>query len=301
MASDLLIFLYQWADAMALLLLASIGLIVIFGMMGVINMAHGELMMIGAFSTAYSYSYGIPTPLAIILGGVAAACVGLVLERLIIRRFYGQLLASLVATWGISLCLSQGALLLFGPSIQGPPMTLPSFSIGEISFSSYRILLFAIGLASALGLWSVLQFTRFGIKARATMLDRDMARALGTNTVIVYSVTFGLGAFLAGFAGGLFALTAPIEPTFGKNFTAIAFIVVVVAGTRNIVLGTIVTVMLLGLLKTLFTSEFNILIGQVAMLLAAFLIIRLAPDGIIALLSPVGKALRLRPRKRPAP
>lgn len=297
MASDLLIFLYQWADAVALLLLASIGLIVIFGMMGVINMAHGELMMIGAFGTAYAYGYGIPTPLAIVLGGVAAACVGLILERLIIRRFYGQLLASLVATWGISLCLSQGALLLFGTSIQGPPMTLPSFAIGELSFSSYRLVLFATGVALALALWLVLQFTSLGVKARATMLDRDMARALGTNTVVVYSVTFGTGAFLAGFAGGLFALTAPIEPTFGKNFTAIAFIVVVVAGTRNIVLGTLVTVLLLGLLKTLFTSEFNILIGHVAMLLAAFLIIRLAPDGIIALLSSAGRALDFRTRQ----
>lgn len=297
MASDLLIFLYQWADAMALLLLASIGLIVIFGMMGVINMAHGELMMIGAFGTAYAYGYGIPTPMAIILGGLAAACVGLILERLVIRRFYGQLLASLVATWGISLCLSQGAQLLFGTSIQGPPMTLPSISIGDLSFSSYRLLLFAIGLALALGLWLTLQFTRFGVKARATMQNRDMARALGTNTVVVYSVTFGLGAFLAGFAGGLFALTAPIEPTFGKSFTAIAFIVVVVAGTRNIVLGTLVTVMLLGLLKTLFTAQFNILIGQVAMLLATFLIIRLAPDGIISLLSSAGETLKFRARK----
>jgi branched-chain amino acid transport system permease protein len=176
-------------------------------------------------------------------------------------------------------------------------MTLPSFSIGDLSFSSYRLLLFAIGLALALGLWLALQFTRFGVKARATMLDPDMARALGTNTVIVYSVTFGLGAFLAGFSGGLFALTAPIGPTFGNNFTAIAFIVVVVAGTRNIVLGTLATVTLLGLLKTFFTSEFNILIGQVAMLLAAFLIIRLAPDGIITLLSSVGKTLRFRTRK----
>src|SRR5215208_527369 len=113
---ELALFLYQYADAFALLALSAIGLVIIFGMMGVINMAHGELMMIGAFGAAYSYHAGLAVPAAILVGGIAAMLAGLVLERLVIRFLYGRLLYSLVATWGLSLMLSQGALIVLGPS-----------------------------------------------------------------------------------------------------------------------------------------------------------------------------------------
>ena len=127
--------LYQYADSVALLALTALGLIIIFGLMGVINMAHGEMMMIGAYITSFSYYAGIPVVLAIILGGLGAAGVGIVLERLIVRRFYGHLLSSLVATWGLSLVLSQGALLVFGPQIKTVPTPFGSFAVGELSFS----------------------------------------------------------------------------------------------------------------------------------------------------------------------
>jgi branched-subunit amino acid ABC-type transport system permease component len=128
--------------------------------------------------------------------------------------------------------------------------------------------------------WALFRMTRFGVHARATMENPDMARALGVRTASIYMLTFGLGAALAGIAGALFALTAPIEPTFGRSYTPVAFITVVVAGGADIIGGLLASALSLALVKTAFTSQFNILLGHVAMLVAAFVVIRLLPDGI---------------------
>jgi branched-chain amino acid transport system permease protein len=277
---ELFVFLYQYADAFALLALTAMGLIIIFGMMGVINMAHGELMMIGAFGAAYSHHAGAPLVGAILAGGIAAMLVGLTLERLIIQFLYGRLLYSLVATWGISLVLSQGALILLGPSVQGIPTNFGNFFIGELSFSIYRMMLFGIAVFLIVALWALFRYTAFGIQARATMSNPDMARALGTHTTGIYVLTFGLGSFLAGIAGALFSLSAPVQPSFGSSYTPIAFIVVVVAGSRNILAGLVVSGLILAFIKTAFTINVNILTGYVAMLLAALLVIRATPNGI---------------------
>jgi branched-chain amino acid transport system permease protein len=278
---DAFLFLYQYADAIALLTLSAVGLIIIFGMMGVINMAHGELMMIGAFGASYGAHWGLSLPLAILAGGMAATAMGLILERLVIRHLYGRLLYSLVATWGISLVLGQGALILLGPSAPGLANDFGSFTFGGLSFSVYRLVLFAIAVALVAGLWALLRYTSFGLKARATMSSPDMARALGVDTRRIYMATFGLGSFLAGLAGALFALSAPIQPSFGAAYTPIAFIVVVVAGSRNIILGLVLSVLVLALFKTVFTINVNILGGYVAMLAAALLVIRFTPDGVV--------------------
>ena len=277
---DFVLFLYQYADAFALLALSAVGLVIIFGMMGVINMAHGELMMIGAFGCAYSYHAGLPTPFAVVVGGAAATVAGLILERLVIRHLYGRLLYSLVATWGLSLILSQGALILLGPSTLGVPAPFGAVSVGGLSFSVYRIFLFVVAALVIVALWALLRFTPFGLHARATMGDANMARALGVDTRRIYMLTFGLGSFLAGIAGALFSLMAPVQPSFGASYTPIAFIVVVVAGSRNIVVGLTLSVLALALIKTVFTMNFNILTGYVAMLIAALLVIRAAPNGL---------------------
>jgi branched-subunit amino acid ABC-type transport system permease component len=282
--AETFLFFYQYADAFALLTLSAVGLVIVFGMMGVINMAHGELMMAGAFGAAYASQAGMPVVVAVLCGGVAAALLGVLLERLVIRHLYGRLLYSLVATWGISLILSQGALIVLGPSTRSIPQTLGSFSVGAFSFSYYRVVLFVVAVAIILGLWALLRFTSFGLHVRATIGNAEMARALGVDTTRLYMMAFGLGAFLAGIAGGLFALTAPVQPTFGASYTPIAFIVVVVAGARNIIVGLTVSVLVLALVKTFFTINFNILSGYVAMLLAAFVVIRIAPNGIADLI-----------------
>lgn len=273
-------FLYQYADIVSILILSAVGLIIIFGMMGIINMAHGEMMMIGAYVTSFSYYAGVPTPLAVLLGGLAAALVGMILERLVVRRFYGQLLSSLVVTWGVSLILSQGALLAFGSLVRSVPTPFGSFAVGELSFSVYRVFLFLAGVAILLAVWALFRFTRFGLEARATMQDATMAHALGIDTARIYARVFGLGTGLAGLAGGLLALTSTIGPYYGQAYTTQAFITVVVGGGAELVSGLLASALSLGAVRTIATNQFNILLGQMAMLVFAFVVIRLMPDGI---------------------
>src|ERR1700730_16725448 len=136
-------------------------------MIGVINMAHGEMMMIGAYITSFGYYAGIPAAIDPVLGGLGAGIAGVGIERLIIQRFYGKLLSSLVVTWGLSLVLSQGALLVFGQLIKSVPTPFGSFAVGDLSFSYYRVFLAAVALLLLVGLWLLFTRTRFGVHARA--------------------------------------------------------------------------------------------------------------------------------------
>jgi branched-subunit amino acid ABC-type transport system permease component len=278
---------YQYADSVSLLMLSAVGLMIIFGMMGVLNMAHGELMFIGAYTTSVVFYAGAPLFVAIPAGALAAGAFGVVLERLIIRRFYGQLLSSLVVTWGLSLLLGQSFLLVIGPSIRGLPTPFGSFSVGGFTYSYYRLFMFAVAFILVCGVWAFLKYTKFGVEARATMENPQMARALGINVDKIYMLTFALGAALAGIAGSLFALQSPIEPTFGRNYTPIAFITVVVGGSADIVSGLVASTLSLSAIRTIFTSQFNILIGHVSMLVAAFVFIRFVPNGMSELLETI--------------
>jgi branched-subunit amino acid ABC-type transport system permease component len=284
---------YQYADSISLLMLSAVGLMIIFGMMGVINMAHGELMFIGAYTTSVVFYAGAPLFVAIPAGALAAGAFGVVLERLIIRRFYGQLLSSLVVTWGLSLLLGQGFLLVIGPSIRSLPTPFGSFSVGDFTYSYYRLFMLAVAFVLVGGVWALLKYTKFGVEARATMENPQMAHALGINVDKIYMLTFALGAALAGIAGSLFALQSPIEPTFGRNYTPIAFITVVVGGSADIVSGLVASALSLSAIRTIFTSQFNILIGHVSMLVAAFVFIRFVPNGMSELLETI-RARRAR-------
>jgi len=310
--TDLFGFFFQYIDGVAFLILAAAGLAIIFGMMGVINMAHGELMMIGAYVTAFSMYAGVPWPIAIVLAGLGAGVAGLILERLIIRHFYKQLLSSLVVTWGLSMILSQLFLVIFGPTMESLPTPMSDTKIliggdvglalvgpqgfaaltdesqrlpaGVESFGIYRLVMFVFAVLLVVGIWAVMKFTEFGGRARATMDNPTMANALGIRTSRIYAYTFGLGSALAGIAGGLFALTSAITPFFGAAYTAKAFIVVVVGGGAGIVSGLVSSAAALGGVQAIFTNLFSVYIGFVGMIAAAFIILLLMPAGISAYL-----------------
>jgi branched-chain amino acid transport system permease protein len=252
----------------------------IFGMMGVINMAHGELMMIGAYITAFAYYAGVPSPIAILLSGIGAGIAGMLLERLIIRHFYNQLLSSLVVTWGLSLILSQGFLLLFGPSVLNVPTPFGGFHIGGLGFGVYRLVLFAAAVGLMLAVWALFTFSTFGRQARATIENPEMAEELGIDTRQIYALTFGIGSALGGIAGGLFALTAAISPFLGLTYTPLAFITVVVGGSANIITGLIASALYLAGVQTVATNVFNQYFGYVLMMLGALIILLLMPSGI---------------------
>ena len=274
--------LYQLGTNGAFLLLSALGLIVILGMMNIINLAHGELMMLGAYTATIVVQRGVPFALAVPLAFLVVALFGIILERLVVRRFYGRELGALVVTWGISLILSQGTLLLLGPFM--PSIQIPggSVAVGQYSFSDYWLILIALTAAIVAVLWWVYNRTHFGLQARATMQNAAMARALGVNTDRVYMLTFGLGAGLAGVSGALLAPTTSIAPFMGQQFVAPAFITVVVGGATNVITGALGSSLILSLVRTPVGFLFGAFLGLVALLLAALIIIRLMPDGISA-------------------
>lgn len=273
---------YQFGDAFAFLVLSACGLAIIFGMMGVINLAHGEFIMCGAYVTVMTTKAGLPLPLAIITGALVAGLIGMLLERLVIRHLYGRPLDTIVATWGISLIATQGTLILLGSTMQGIGTPLGAFTLGALSFSIYRMVLMLAALAILAGLYLVFNKTRFGILARATIQVPDMAKTLGVNTNYIYALTFGLGAGLAGLAGGLYAPTMTLVPTMGSSFIVESFVTVVVGGA-DIFLGTAPAAAILAVVKASLTSMYGQLFGQIGLLVAVIIVIRVLPNGLSGL------------------
>ena len=270
---------YQFADVFAFLILSAAGLAIIFGMMGVINMAHGELIMCGAYVTVGLVHAGVPLPLAQLCATLTAGLCGVLVEVLIVRKLYARPLDSLLATWGLSLIVTQGMLIIVGSSMPGIGTPPGSFAVGLYTFSVYRIVLFGGALAALAAVYIIFMRTRFGVHARATMQNAAIAQALGVRVGRVYALSFGIGAALAGFCGALYAPTMTLIPTMGATFIVESFVTVVVGGA-NVLLGTTFAGLLLAGVRTALNAWHGQIIGQIGMLLAVIVIIRVLPEGI---------------------
>lgn len=279
MLGNLFSYFYQFADVFAFLILSSAGLAIVFGMMGIINMAHGEFIMCGAYVTVGMSRLGLPLVLSQLCGALAAGLIGVVVEVVIVRRFYQRPADTLLATWGLSLVVTQGTVLLLGSSLAGIGTPVGSFTVGEYSFSTYRMELFGASLAVLAFVYVVFMRTQFGVLARATMQHASMARALGVRINWVYALSFGLGTGLAGLCGGLYAPTMSLIPTMGSSFVVESFVTVVIGGA-NLLLGTAPAGVLLAVIRTGLNAWHGQIAGQIGMLLAVILVIRVLPDGI---------------------
>jgi branched-chain amino acid transport system permease protein len=270
---------FQFLDSFAFIVLSAIGLAIIFGMMGVINLAHGELIMIGAYGTTLAYNAGSPLVLAMVVGVISAAAAGLVIERTIVKRLYQRPLDSMVATWALGITITQVFRIVFGNSLSGIGIPLGSIQYGGFSYSAYRTLLSVVALVVLASAYLVFTRTEFGIKARATIQDDDTARAMGIDTSNMYTMTFAIGCALAGLTGALYAPALAIVPGMGSSFLVEAFVAVVSGGT-SVLLGTTLAASVLGSANAFFTNIYGAFIGQVAMLLVAILILRFLPTGL---------------------
>lgn len=288
--ADIVSLLYQFGTNAAFLLLAALGLIVILGMMNIINLAHGEFMMLGAYAASAAVHRGLPFPLAVLLSAIAVGIFGIMLERLVVRHFYGRELGALVVTWGISLILSQGTLIAFGPFME--PIAIPggALTVGVYSFSTYWLVLIALCVVLLTGLGWLYKVTEFGLQARATMQNAAMARALGIRVERVYMITFGIGSALAGLSGALLAPTTSIAPFMGQQFVAPAFITVVVGGGASVIGGAVGSSGLLSLVETPVAFFLGSFWGSVALLVTALVLIRILPSGVSSLR--LGRRLR---------
>lgn len=270
---------YQFMDNFAFLVLSAVGLAIIFGMMGIINLAHGEFIMLGAFTSSIAVINGVPFFIAVILSVVVVGLVGFIIDKLIISKLYGRTMDSVVVTFGISMVLSQGMLILFGPSLQSPSTPLGVITVFGSSYSVYRIGLFIISLLVLAFIYWLFMHTRFGLLSRATIQKSDIAKSLGVNTEKYYSMTFVLGSALAGLTGGLYSATMTVSPSFGNGFLMPSFVTVIVGGA-NALTGTILSGSLLGVVNSALDFMWGSLYGRLGLLVVAILIIRLLPIGL---------------------
>jgi len=270
---------FQFADVFAFLVLASAGLAIIFGMMGIINMAHGEFITCGIYVTVIGVQNGLPLPVAQACGALAAGLIGVVLERTIIHRLYDRPLDSILATWGISLIVTQGMLVTLGSSWPSIGTPAGSFEVTPYTFSTYRLVLFASAVFVMIGIYFLFMRTSFGVLARATMQNARMARALGVRTPRIYAMSFGIGAALAGLCGALYAPTMTLIPTMGITFIVEAFVTVVVGGS-NVLLGTVPAAIVLSAIRSALNAWQGQIVGQIGMLIAVILVIRVLPEGV---------------------
>ena len=275
---------YQLGDSLAFLLLAAIGLAVIFGMMKIINLAHGEFITVGAYGTVVSGKvFNLPLPIAMAFGVIVTIIFGLILEKYIIRYLYGRPLDSVVATWGISLIVSQSFLVIFGPSYEGLQTPMGNFQLGEFSYSEYRIFLIFFALFLLFLLYYLFMKTSFGTLARATIENPSISSSMGVDVKNIYTTTFAIGAGLAGVTGALYAPTMTIVPSIGQAFIVSAFITVVTAGASPFV-GLVPAAAFLGTVQTSVTFFYKSTFGLIAILCSVILIIRYLPNGFSGLI-----------------
>jgi len=278
----------------SVLLLAAIGLAITFGVMGVINMAHGEMVMLGAYTTfvtqdiirdnfpgLFDWSLLIALPLAFLV----AAIVGVIIERGIIRHLYGRPLETLLATWGVSLILQQGVRSIFGPTNQevgNPSWMSGSFQIGELDITWNRLWIIVFSLIVFFVLLVALNKTPLGLQMRAVTQNRRMASAMGIRTPFVDSMTFALGSGIAGIAGVALSQIDNVSPNLGQSYIIDSFMVVVFGGVGNL-WGTLVGALSLGILNKFLEPFAGAVLGKVLVLILIILFIQKRPRGLFAL------------------
>ena len=278
----------------SVLLLAAIGLAITFGVMGVINMAHGEMIMLGAYTTyavqqviissapsLMEVSLLIAIPCAFLVSG----SMGVAIERGIIRFLYGRPLETLLATWGLSLILQQAIRSIFGPTNKAvitPDWMSGSFDLGHlaITYSRLSIIFFALGVLMALMLF--LKRTHFGLEMRAVTQNRKMAAAMGVRTNWVDALTFGLGSGVAGIAGVALSQIDNVSPNLGQTYIIDSFMVVVFGGVGNL-WGTLVGAGVLGVTNKLIEPYAGAVIGKILVLVFIILFMQRRPRGLFAL------------------
>ncbi len=273
----------QILNTMASLALISLGLAIIFGMMKVMNFAHGELLMLGAYSAQFANASGINIWVAMfVVAPLVVGTIGVMIERLVIRHLYGRMMDTLLATWGLSLFITGAVTMTFGNITRGISTPLGSFEIGGIRDSSYKFLIIGVTIALFAAIYLVLKHTKAGLIARATMDNPRQVAAMGVNPGAVYTATFAIGAAVTGLAGAIMAPLTGVLPTMGAAYIGKAFITVICGGDA-IFAGTASAAVLFGVINQATTIMLTPEFGEVALLLGALLMLRLLPAGLSSL------------------
>ncbi|MFA9457674.1 urea ABC transporter permease subunit UrtB [Halalkalibacter sp. AB-rgal2] len=279
----------------SILLLIALGLAITFGLMKVINMAHGELIMVGAYATYVTQllfkqflpptMYSLYFILAIPFAFIVAALIGMLLEYLVIRHLYGRPLDSLLATFGVGLILQQTARSMFGApnvGVEAPTLLRGGLELFGMTFPYTRLFIIGLVIVCFLFLYLFLYKTNNGRRIRAVMQNREMAMCLGVSSRKVDTLTFAVGAGFAGIAGSALTLIGPIGPTIGMNYIIDAFMVVVVGGV-GMLAGTVVGALGIGVFNTIFEYWTDASMGKVLVFALIILFLQWKPSGLFSL------------------
>lgn len=265
----------------SLLLIAALGLVIIFGLMGVLNMAHGELMMIGAYITYFITTVNhAPFILALVMSFLISAILGAFLEVSIVKRLYSKPTETLLATYAVSLVLERAVYLIFGAETKNIPMPIEGrLQIGEIGIAYYNIFVITMAVVLLLATFLIFQKTNFGKKMRATTQNRNMTECLGIETSRVDTWTFAYGAGLAGLAGAMVAPVISVTPELGAPYLTDSFMTVVIGGVQSI-FGTAIGSVMIGEARTILSGLTSMVTAKILVFLIIIVIIRFKPQGL---------------------
>jgi branched-chain amino acid transport system permease protein/urea transport system permease protein len=265
---------------MLALLLVALGLIIIFGLMNVINMAHGEFFLLGAYTVVLVQGAGGGFWLGLLAAPLVLAAVGLALEELVVRHVYHRFIDTILATWGLSIVIKQAVVIGFGPTAQQVSNPLPQtvHVLGAV-YPSYRLFLMAVAVLAAAGTFLLFYRTHLGLAARAVIANRAMASSLGINTRRMDRLTFAFGSGLAGLAGAVMAPLMSVDPQMGVGFLIPAFLSILVGGTGSL-LGALLGTSLIAGSSTVVSSVWTQVAAQIVVFTLAIVVIRLFPNGL---------------------
>ncbi|MFZ5734244.1 MAG: urea ABC transporter permease subunit UrtB [Pseudomonadota bacterium] len=267
----------------SILLLIAMGLSIIYGSMGIINLAHGEFVMLGAYTAwLFQSRFGLGLLASLVLIFIVVAMVGWIIERYVLSLLNNRPLDTILATWGVGIMLQQAVRLSFGSElryVQMPPSLSHSTDVLGTSVSSYRVFLFAVAIALFAVTWLLMNRTTVGMKLRAIMQDRSVAASFGINSKRIYALTFAYGAGLAGLAGALVSPLKSVSPDMGTGYVVDAFMVVVLGGVQSLA-GAVASAFFLGELSGAIAFLQNDTVAKALVLLAIVVLIRFRPEGL---------------------
>jgi branched-chain amino acid transport system permease protein/urea transport system permease protein len=279
--ADLIIQILNGLNFILVLIMVAIGLMIIFGLMRVINMAHGEFFLLGAYTVVMTNRLGLGFWPALLLAPFTVGLIGMFIEYACIRHLYRRPLDTILATWGVSLAIKQLVIIIFGPAGLTVSPPLPRMiSMAGIEYPAYRLFIMVIALIIIAITFFVFLKTDFGLGARAVIANRDMAAALGINTRRMYRTTFTFGAALGGLAGAVMAPVMSCDPQMGLGFFIPAFLSILVGGTGTLY-GVLAGGTIVGGGDSLFSSYFSPVVAQVVIFSLAITLIRMRPQGLL--------------------
>lgn len=274
--------IFDGLDIAAVLLLISLGLVIIFGLLGVINMAHGELIMLGAYVAYYIEQFHINFFIGIVAAFVITAIVGAVIETLIVKRLYGNPENTILATYAVSLLLERMAYYLFGSS--GKNVSIPvkgNIKVLGASIPYYNMIVIAFSLIILAAVVLFFKKTTLGLQIRAITDNRQMSNALGINTRTIDTLVFSLGAGIAGISGALLAPTVSVVSTLGQSYVNQSFMTVILGGVSSII-GTSFSSFLIGEAQSIIANFTDAVIAMIAIFALIIIVIRFKPEGLIS-------------------